>query len=331
MAQATENKIKEELQKGKARELYVLTGDPYKLDHYAEAIFRACAGKGATREILYGDELDPRDLLDQMRSPSLWDPFKWVLLRHGERLSAKQWEALLPLLTEPMERVVLVVQMAKADGRVKFFQALNKAAERAVFVKLEPAEGGEWNLWLQSFLKETGKELEDPARQLLQAWLGDSLADLRHGVQRAALYAGGEPTIREAHVRAVTTKIAPEDVFRLTGAIFSGDRAQALRFLESLLQQGEEPLALVGLLARQYRWLLGILSLRAEGQGDPAIAQAVGIFPAAAKVLFPASRRLGGKGVIKGLVSLAEADHSLKSSRVPREHVMTQLALQLTD
>ena len=331
MANVAENKIREELQKKKLRDLYVLVGDdPYKLDFYSDTVFKAAFPDGGTKEILYADELDVPALLDQVRTPSLWDPRKFILLRHGERLNAKAWEGLLPLLSEPFERCVLVIQCAKADGRVKFFQALGKAEDRCAQVKLEPAVAGEWNLWLQAFLKENGKDMEDSARDLLREWTMGSLAELKHSVDRAALFAGEEKEIRRDHVAAVGFRITSEDVFRLTGSILAGDRAQSLSLVDTMLRQGEEPLALLGLMARQYRWLLCILAFRAEGKPDQAIASACGIFPAAAKVLFPASRRLGGKGVIRGLSALAEADHTLKSSRMPKEHVLTQLVLDLT-
>jgi DNA polymerase III delta subunit len=71
--------------------------------------------------------------------------------------------------------------------------------------------------------------------------------------------------------------------------------------------------------------------MRAEGKADQGIASAIGIYPTAAKVLFPAARRLGGKGVIKGLTALARTDFTLKSSRLPKEHVMTMLVLTLTE
>jgi DNA polymerase-3 subunit delta len=196
-------------------------------------------------------------------------------------------------------------------------------------VKLDPSEGGEWSRWLQAFVKDTGKELSEDARPLLLEWTGSSLTELKSLVDRAALFAGGNSEIRREHVSAVGYRATPEDVFRLSGAILVGDRASVLALMETLVRQGEEPLALIGLIARQYRWLLGILALRAEGKPDAAIATECGIYPMAAKVLFPASRRLGGKGVIRGLVALADADHSLKSSRLPREHVLTKLALTL--
>jgi DNA polymerase-3 subunit delta len=333
MANLSESKLREELQKGKLRSLYVIVGeDAFKLDYYAEQALRVLfpTGQPVVREVVYGDELEPAALLDSARTLSLWDPHKFILVRQAEKVSAKSWEALTALLENPPERCAIFFQTFKADGRMKFFQSLAKAGDDCVQVKLDPSVGGEWNKWLQAFLKDTGKELADEARPLLQEWTGGSLTELRHLVDRAALYAGGASEIRREHVTAVGYRCTPEDVFRLSGAILAGDRASVLALMDTLVRQGEEPIALVGLIARQYRWLLGILALRAEGKADSAIASECGIYPMAAKVLFPASRRLGGKGVVRGLVALADADHSLKSSRLPREHVLTKLALTLT-
>jgi DNA polymerase-3 subunit delta len=333
MANLSESKLREELQKRKLRSVYFLVGDDaFKLDYYAEQALRVLFpdGQPVLREIVYGDEIDPPALLDSARTLSLWDPHKFILVRQAERISAKSWEALMPLLESPLERCTIFFQASKTDGRMKFFQALGKAGDESVQVKLDPSSGGEWNKWLQAFLKETGKELSEEARPLLLEWTGGSLIELKHLVDRAALFAGGADEIRREHVSAVGYRASPEDVFRLSGGILSGDRAAALVMMETLMKQGEEPIALIGLLARQYRWLLGILALRAEGKADQSIASECGIYPGAAKLLFPASRRLGGKGVVKSLVALAEADHMLKSSRLPREHVLTKLVLTLT-
>jgi DNA polymerase-3 subunit delta len=333
MATLSEGKFLEELRKRKLRSLYVLVGeDAFKLDYYAEQALRVLFpdGRPVVREVMYGDELDPTSLLDSARTLSLWDPHKFILVRQAEKVGAKSWEILSALLEAPPERCTIFFQAAKADGRMKFFQLLAKAGDETVQVKLEPSAGGEWNKWLQAFLRESGKELAAEARPLLQEWTGGSLTELKHLLDRAALYAGASPEIRREHVSAVGYRAAPEDVFLLGGAILSGDRASVLALMETLMRQGEEPIALVGLIARQYRWLLGILALRAEGKPDTVIASECGIFPLAAKALFPASRRLGGKGVLRGLVALADADYCLKSSRLPREHVLTKLALTLT-
>lgn len=333
MANLDEKKAREELQKNKCRSFYFFVAeDPFKLDFFAELLRKALFSGGSTggQELLYGDEVNASELLDNARTSTLWDPHKLILVRQAERITAKTMEGLMPLLQEPLERSTVVFLATKADARTKFIQALGKAKDHAVLVKLEHAEAGEWNLWVQSFLKELGKELSDDARALLQEWTAGSLSDLKHALERSALFAGDLPSIRLDHVRAVAIKVTPEDAYSFSGEVLSGDTSKALARLDVLLEQGEEPIALIGLLARQYRWLLSILSLRAEGQGDQAIASSCRIFPGAARVLFPASRKLGGKGVIRGLAALAEADLALKSSRVPPRHVMSRLLLDLT-
>lgn len=332
MAQLDEKKAREEIQKGKCRPLYYFVSeDPFKLEYFARlfvsSLFSDSAG--TAQETFYGDELDPVELLENASTSTLWDPHKLILVRQAERISAKIAEALLPLLENPPERSTVVFLATKADARTKFIQALGKAKENAALVKLEHPATGEWNLWVQSFLKELGKDLDDEGRALLQEWTSGSLSELKHALERSALFAGESPTIRLEHVKAVSFRVAPEEAYLFSSEVLSGNTGKALARMDSLLNQGEEPIALIGLLARQYRWLLSILALRAEGQADAAIASACRIFPAAARVLFPASRKLGGKGVIRGLSALVAADLALKSSRTPPRHVMTKLLFDL--
>lgn len=331
MAILEEKKFREEIQKGKLRSLYVWScEDPFKLDFFAKEISRLFPQGFSIRQV-YADELEISSLLDSHRNATLWDSQKITLVRHAERFNAKQWEAFIPLIEEDSEKSSLILLTNKVDGRLKFFQALQKAKDQAVLVKMELAYGPEWNQWSQLFLKEVKKELDDEARQLLNEWTAGSLTDLKQTIERAALYSGGAPKITREHIAAVGFRVAPEDVFKFTAGLMAGDQSLSLSTLESLLRQGEEPLALIGLILRQYRWLLAMLSLRAEGKGDAQIAADCGIFPSAAKVLFPAARRLGGRGVIYGISKLAEADYSLKSSRLPQGQVLTKLVLQLTN
>ena len=215
MANLSENKLREELQKGKLRSLYmVVSEDAFKLDYYAELALRVLFpdGQPVLREVVYGDEIDPPGLLDSVRTLSLWDPHKFILVRQTERISAKSWETLMPLLEGSLERCTIFFQASKADGRMKFFQALGKAGDDSVQVKLEPSVGGEWNKWLQAFLKDTGKELSEEARPLLLEWTGSSLTELKHLVDRAALFAGGSPEISREHVSAVGYRASAEIV-----------------------------------------------------------------------------------------------------------------------
>jgi len=311
-----------------------VSDDPERTDLFLRTLQQKIFGDQNQKNAIerrYGDELDASALMGSTRSASLWEPNKLILVKQSERITAKQYEALMPLLAEPFERCTLVFLSTKIDSRTKFAQALQKAKDHAVLVKFEELSSGEWNLFIQQYLRDLGKDLDDGARALLQEWTLSSLSELKHTLERAALYAGENKTITKEHITAVGMKITPEDIFRFTGGVLSGDSTAALSMLDTLLDQGEEPIALVALLAKQYRWLLRILALRAEGKNDSFIASECRIFPAAARVLFPASKRLGGKGVIRGLSSLSAADLALKSSKVSKQHILTRLVVDLSN
>ena len=330
MAALSENKLRDEAQKKNLRGLYVLScEDAFKINHYTDLLFKAW-GKGEQLNRLYADEIAPDEILEQLQTSSLFSPAKFLVLQQGERMQAKQWEAFLPLLDWQPDGSCLVIQAAKVDARFKFFQALGKAESPMALVKMDTSQRSESSAWLASFLVGSGKELDAAARELCLDLASSNLSELKHLVERACLFSGDEKIVRREHVLAVGCLVNPEDIFAFTGSLLLGDRAAALSYLEKLVGQGEEALPLVGLLARQYRWLLQILTLRAEGENDATIASKAGIFPAAAKVLFPAARRLGSKGVVRGLFTLSQTDLKLKSSRLSKQQLLTELVLELS-
>jgi DNA polymerase-3 subunit delta len=332
MAAFTENRLKEEIKTKDFRSLYVLVSeDPFKLEHYANAIYGALFSLGqGSKTIHFGDEIQPQALLDEAKNLSLWNPQKFILVKQAERISSKNWEGFLPLMREPLEKCLIIFQATKVDARFKFFQSLNKAGSHCGLLKFEAADISDWNFWLGNFLRQQKKEIEEDAKQLLADWTLGHLSELKNLIERVSIYIGEQTKIRKEDIVAVGFRVAPEDVFAFTESLLRGDRAKSLELLEKLLDQGEEPLALIGLMARQFRWLLHILTLRAEGKADAQIPSVAGIFPSAAKVLVPASWRLGGKKVISCLNSLAEVDFRLKSSRVPNRLWLSDLVIQLT-
>jgi DNA polymerase-3 subunit delta len=331
MAGFSENRLKDEIKTKDLRSVYFFVSeDPFKPDFYSQQLGKVFFGDGDVRKSLYfGDELDPYAFLDEVKSLSLWDAQKFLVIKQAERISAKNFELLLPLLSAPLDRCLVIFHSQKADARWKFFQALQKSGSHCALLKFEFPDQSEWNFWLNNFLRKQKKELDDEARALLAEWTLGHLSDLAHLVERAAIFVGDQPLIRRQDVVAVGFRVAPDEVFSFTESLLKGDVAHALAMLNRLLDQGEEPLALIGLLARQYRWLLQILALRAEGKNDATIASSAGIFPAAARHLFPAAKRLGGKRVIAGLQALAEVDFRLKSSRLPERFWLTDLVTQL--
>ena len=332
MALLDEKKFRAELSAKSLRGVYFLScEDPLKLE-YAFSDLKKASGTTQAKEIetYYGDELESMQLQEACQTDSLWASQKCIVVREAHRINAKKWDQLQNLCLQKISGTLLIFLAEKFDGRLKFFQSLAKTESDVVLVKLAMPDIPEWNQWLKLFLKELNREVSPDARELLLDWTYGSLHDLRTTLEKACLYAPAQKIISREQLQAVGVKLNPQDVFAFTGALLSGNRDSALFLLNAILAQGEEPIGLLALLSRQYRWLLQILCHRAEGKSDFEIASQCKIFPSAAKVLFPASKRLNGKSISEALQLLAQTDLHLKLSKVPPAMTLAALVEKLT-
>ncbi|NUM88313.1 MAG: DNA polymerase III subunit delta [Bdellovibrionales bacterium] len=326
MAQLDEKKAREEISKGIFRPVYFCWGE----DQFRAADFLGVLrSKFLEVEIHHGDELDPVILSDSLKSLSLWQrERKLILVRSADAVSARKWERLLETIAAPDEENVLVFLATKADARTRHVQALGKS-ERAAVVKFDALKEGELGQWASYFARRLGKELRPDARALVLDWCGSSLFDVAQTIEKAALFAGSAPALDEEHVVAVGVKSREESVFPLVDALLGSDARAALDLVERLIP-GEEPLQVLGLISKQYHWMLRILALRAEGVPDDGIVQKLRMHPVQFRKLSAAARRFGAWRVTGCLGHVVGADLALKSTREPPRQVLGRLVLDLT-
>jgi DNA polymerase-3 subunit delta len=120
--------------------------------------------------------------------------------------------------------------------------------------------------WLAARAAAIGAELErGGATALAEAIVRDKAADLRLAaaeLEKLALYAPDRP-ITSADVELLVAPVSLESVFELVDALAGRDGPTACRVLHHFLAEGEPPLRLLALIARQFRllaltkWLLG--------------------------------------------------------------------------
>ncbi len=333
MAIVDEKKLQEDFSKKKLRSFYYFYGEElYKIDeavgHIKKLLLKE-VGENFQWETMFGDEVKAENLCDASDSFSLWQSRKGILVKNAEAIPAKQWERLKRLVENPNETTTLVFCASKADLRTKHIQWISKATDHAILVEFSAPEAWEAQQYLKKFVQAQGRELDPAAQQLLLEWSGHSLFELEQSIEKASLFSLGKKNISEEDIRAVQVRTRPESIFQFADALLSGNRASAMQELSKILEQGEDPIAILGLVARQYRWLLQILALRAEGKNESLIASELRLFPRQAKQLWQAAQKQGAPTVIRGLARIVEADKGLKSTREPAKMILERLSLSL--
>jgi DNA polymerase-3 subunit delta len=247
-----------------------------------------------------------------------------VIARGADGLAAKGGEPLAAYVKDPNPSTALVLL---ADGLLEGAHWLLRAVPSAAVVVAPAPTGRALATWLRGHAQSLGYELREDAARLLVELSGDDLTQLVGEVEKAAL-AGGPDNRRVgvAEVRAVVGEHRLRHVFDLTRALSARDTGAALTLLESLLNAGEEPLAVLGMLAREARATWQAAGALRAGRPPEEIARALRRPPAAATALLDRARSLSPATAARHVARCWDVERRLKLGGAPRPELSLLVA-----
>lgn len=233
-------------------------------------------------------------------------------------------------LSNPAPFSVLVLEATALDQRMRLAKVLmEKTLTVAVALSEKPEERIQLALPVSlDMARDLGVELERGAAQELCEMLDGELASIRTEIEKLATYAGDRKKITRADVALLVASDKKYEVWDLADMLASREPARALEFLDSLLRNGEQAVALLGGLAWMYRKLL-------EAQELPRgvfAGQAAGMLRMGreqAELALRECRKFPKARLAKGLEALYEADSRLKSGSWSQRAVMEFLVAEL--
>jgi DNA polymerase-3 subunit delta len=243
----------------------------------------------------------------------------------GEDPRKDTLRAFAEYLKNPPPFTVLVFEVPKLDHRQRLYKIL---AENAVIAELTLGSESAASLGVQ-MAEELGAEIDRPAANLLAEIVNSEPARIRIEIQKLTSYVGVRGRITSAAVEELVPNARKNTVWQLAEMLATGRRADALQFLENLLREGEQPIALVGVLAWMYRKLIEARDLPAGMNGFQA-ARPLGMRVDAAQAAVRNAHRMHKRDLLAGLSALAEADSRLKSSNPNPKALMEFLIAKLT-
>ena len=163
-------------------------------------------------------------------------------------------------LSAPAPQTVLVFTASAADKRKRVVKTIQQHGAVHEFTVQRERSGAlsaeSVDALIASVLGAAGKRLAPTARQLLVQRAGTQAGVLAGELEKLVLYVGDAPTIDEAAVRDSVRDLAESWVFDFTKALAQRQAGAAVAQLRALFAQGEHPLRLLSLIARELRLLL---------------------------------------------------------------------------
>ncbi len=133
--------------------------------------------------------------------------------------------------------------------------------------------------WIQRRAAHHGAEIEGQAATVLAQRIGEDLRLADTEIVKLATFTGGERPISVEDVELLTPYTPEAGIFDMVDALGQRRGAEALRLLRGLLESGDEPLRVFGMIVRQYRLLIQMKEQLERGQTPPTAAKIIEVHP----------------------------------------------------
>ncbi|NIA09747.1 MAG: DNA polymerase III subunit delta [Nitrospiraceae bacterium] len=291
-------------------------------------------------------EKEPARLLGALKTLSLGQTLKIVVLRHLELASSsvrkgggkdsekdtdskgkisRLDKALTAYFTHPVVKTLFVVSSAaELKKNSKLYHAL---PDRAVTVACNGLTGKTAVAFVQEFLDENGKTADAGWIELLIEIVGPDAQRLNNELEKVLLACNGKARLGEEDLDIVSPFQLPKSVFSLIDAITGRNPSLALSLLQEMLDKGEPPLRLLSVINWHYRLVgeaLRYATIKEYGKLNRIHRSSLVINKIKRQIK---EMKLSELGPI--FSRLKEADRLLKGSRLPPDHVMAFLILNL--
>jgi len=265
------------------------------------------------REVLdVGPGFDWNRLLASNNSLSLFAEKRLLELRLGNgKLEEDARTALQSCLDNPNPDNLLLLttgKIEKAAQGTKWFKALEA---RALFCQIWPVSEAQLPQWITQRLRQHGLTADPAAITLLAERVEGNLLAAAQEVEKLRLLAQGDRLDAET-VLGVVADHSRFNVYTLSDACLAGNGARALKILEHLRAEGEQPLAVLGRLCGEIRNLSGMEADLGQGHNLHAVMQARGVWSSKAQITGAALERHNQRTLLRLLERARRVDQSVK-------------------
>lgn len=251
--------------KAKRQPVYALVGDEDFLKrHVRQAIVSAALGDADPAfavSVYTGDKLDFSTARNELDTLPFVGPCRIVVIESADTFVTENRPALEKYVQKPAASGVLVLDVKTFPETTKLAKALPDAAKIAC--KAPPPY--RLPAWCVEWAKTRhGKKLAPDAAELLVDLVGSAMGLLDQEIGKLAVSLGAKAAITAEDVDRLVGRSRSADVFRIMDAVGEGKPAEALRILEELFTEGEDPMAVLGPLTAQLRKLAACGRIYAE-------------------------------------------------------------------
>ncbi len=309
---ATYPEVLRDIRRGRVAPAYYLYGEELLVAEALEALLEALVpaeGREFNLEVLHGNEGTLGVILQAVRIPPIFSPRRVIFVKEADQMGLASFQELASYVENPVPTTTLILAGKKPDMRTRLFKVLER---RGGLLSFEAPKRDSLKEWLKKSASKLGKTLTPEASDLLLELVGEELQSLHNELEKVCLFIGDGTQIQREHVEALVDEQRSLSVFQLVEAVSGRQLEASFRCLSRLLEAGEDPMAILGMLARQIRLLLKVQELQRRRATVDELQDSLRVYPRYLGSLLQQAQAFPQVRLQASLGRLLQADRELK-------------------
>lgn len=320
-----------DLKRGNILPLYLFYGEEeFLLQEAIDIIIQNVVVPG-TREFtfttVYCKDTPASDLVALAETLPFPSPMRLVIAKEIDAYKAGDVKELLAYLEKPSPStcLVMVSRQRKYDKKA----VLSAVEKHGAVTAFYPLPERELPLWLEGWGRSRGVSLKRDAIEYLIQVLGNDLQKIINELQKVEIYVKDKEAFTLHDVQRVVGDFREFTAFDLADAIGRRDSMKAFQILTRILQEGEQPVTLLGMIAWNFRRLMRAKVLERKGMRYEDIKKKIGVLWLHSTSFHEQMRRFSIPELREAFTVMLFADRKLKSSGMGGRLVLERMILQL--
>ena len=324
-----DQKLYKDLEAKSLKPVYFLYGDePYLLNQCINR-FKNAVLTEATMDfnysLFYAGDVHITQIKEAVETLPVFTSHRLVIVKNAHDLKDSDLQELESVITNQVDSTVLVLFAEKVDKRKKMIKTI---FDHAVCVEFKKPYENQIPQWISHICKGINLKISTEAVHRLHRLVGNNLTELENQIFKIQDYIGERQNIELLDVNTVVSVSREESVFDFTKAIGQKDRVLALEQLVNLLDQGQNEVSIVMLVARHMRLLLTVRSGMDQGIGGAKLASLANVPTYYIESYCDQARIWPVKKIEDAIMVLHETDKALKSSPLSSHIWLENLVLK---
>lgn len=215
----------------------------------------------------------------------------------------------------PYTHIVFIANYEKIDGRKKISKLINK---HSTVADCSPIRDYELKKWINMLAKENSIRFSSDALDLIESELSTNLALLENEIKKIATYAGKNNEVSKKIVRQLLSVSSTQSALELVDAVLNRNLKDAIHIAKDLEKANEEPIALIALLAYQFRILLQVKLLIQAGTRESELQKYIKAHPYVIKLAVQRAKRFSINRLEYIINEIAETDAIIKNGKMEK-------------